>query len=513
MIFTSSLLYDLIGILVALVVVIISSMLWALTYWKRQNIFHIKPSFPFGNAKDFLFGRRAIFDIFDEFYAEAKKANASHGGFYILSLPAYIPIAPAVIKNILQNDFQYFVDRGVYYNEKHDPISAHLFNLEGNKWKELRAKLSPTFTSGKMKSMMPIVVEITERLIKIIDKEPIKDGLEMKEYMARLTTDVIGSIAFGIECNCIENPDAEFRKYAKILLDGMSTFSGILVDVFPNLMKFLGVRAVPAKFSDFFTKAVKDIIDYRETNNVKRKDFLDLLIQLKNRGNIDNEANSDISEKTKITLDMLLAQAFIFYLGGFETTSTTLSFLLYELGGNQEVQDKLRKEVFDVLQRHGNQITYDALSEMKYMDMVVNETLRKYPPLRVLIRVCNQDYHVPGSETTIKKGIKVIVPINSIQYDPEYYPNPEVFDPDRFTEENKKKRHPFTFIPFGEGPRICIGMRFGVMQTKCGLAMLLKNYKFELNTKTARPLKISIDKGLTAVEGGIFMNLTKIKEN
>lgn len=372
MIFTSSLLYDLIGIIAALIVVIISSMLWDLTYWKRQNTFHIKPTFPFGNTKDFLLGRRAIFDILDDFYKETKKANESHIGFYLLSMPAYIPVAPGVIKHILQNDFQHFVDRGLYYNEKHDPISAHLFNLEGNRWKELRAKLSPTFTSGKMKSMLPIVVEITERLIKLLDKEPIKDGLEMKEYMARLTTDVIGSIAFGIECNCIENPDAEFRKYAKILLDGMSTFSSILVSVFPNLMKFLGVRELPVKFTRFFTKAVTEIIDYREANNIKRKDFLDLLIQLKNRGNIDNEVNSDMTEETKITLNVLLAQAFIFYLGGFETTSTTLSFLLYELGGSQDVQDKLRNEIFDILQRHGNQITYEALTEMKYMDMVLN---------------------------------------------------------------------------------------------------------------------------------------------
>lgn len=77
--------------------------------------------------------------------------------------------------------------------------------------------------------------------------------------------------------------------------------------------------------------------------------------------------------------------------------------------------------------------------------------------MRVLIRVCNEDYRVPGTESVIKKGIKVIVPIHSIQYDPEYYPQPEVFDPERFTEENKKKRPPFTFLPFGEGPRVCIG--------------------------------------------------------
>ncbi|GJQ68841.1 Cyp6a9 [Trypoxylus dichotomus] len=447
----------------------------------------------------------------DDFYIDVRQAKQSYGGFYILSEPSFVPVAPDVVKNILQNDFQHFVDRGMYYNEKDDPLSAHLFSLEGSKWRNLRTKLTPTFTSGKMKSMMPIVVEITERLIKAIDKEPVKEGIEMKEYMARLTTDIIGSIAFGIECNCIENPDAEFRSYAKILLAGGSNATRILINTFPNLMKFLGVGVLPKEFSRFFIKAIKEIVDYRETNNIKRKDFLDLLLQLKNRGKIDDETSDEMDDKNRMTLNTLLAQSFVFYLGGFETTSTTLSFLLYELCCNEDVQNKLREEVLNVLQRHDNKVTYEALTEMKYMDMVLNETLRKYPPLRILVRVCNQDYPIPNDGITIKKGTKVIIPVLSLHNDPEYYPNPKLFDPDRFTEENKGTRHPFTYLPFGEGPRVCIGMRFGIMQAKCALVHLLKNYKFKLNPQTSKPLKLSMTSGLTAVEGGIFVDVTKIQ--
>lgn len=141
------------------------------------------------------------------------------------------------------------------------------------------------------------------------------------------------------------------------------------------------------------------------------------------------------------------------------------------------------------------------------------ETLRKYPPLTAITRNCVRDYKVPDIDVTIDKGTRVFIPILGLHHDPEYYPDPEKFDPERFSEENKKNRHPFQYIPFGEGPRICIGeyssypffwitvncfnslnnilgLRFGLMQTKVGLTVLLRNYRFSLNNKTRVPPRI-----------------------
>lgn len=127
-----------------------------------------------------------------------------------------------------------------------------------------------------------------------------------------------------------------------------------------------------------------------------------------------------------------------------------------------------------------------------------------------LFRVCGQDYQVAGSEHIIEKGTIVVIPIYGIHRDPEIYPDPEKFDPDRFTEENIRDRHPFAWIPFGEGPRICIGMRFGVMQTRIGLACLLSKYRIKTCPKTPIPLVIDPTSTVMAPKDGMWLEIEKI---
>lgn len=138
------------------------------------------------------------------------------------------------------------------------------------------------------------------------------------------------------------------------------------------------------------------------------------------------------------------------------------------------------------------------------------ESLRKYPPLVNLLRTCNRDYRVDETNFVIKKGQAVLIPVRVIQNDPEIYPNPSVYDPDRFTPEEEAKRSPYAFLPFGQGPRNCIGLRFGVMQAKIGLAMLLKNYKFEPCSRSISPIEYVNDSLILSPKHGVFMKVTKL---
>lgn len=138
-----------------------------------------------------------------------------------------------------------------------------------------------------------------------------------------------------------------------------------------------------------------------------------------------------------------------FMFKGFETSSTTMTFCLHELSLNQEIQEKARQNVRNVLARHDGKITYESLSEMTYLEQCINESLRKFPPGASLIRTVTKDYKVPESEVVLKKGMTMLTSVYGIHHDPSLYPDPEKYDPERFSHENAVNRHSMAFIPFG----------------------------------------------------------------
>ncbi|PSN29867.1 Cytochrome P450 6j1 [Blattella germanica] len=181
-------------------------------------------------------------------------------------------------------------------------------------------------------------------------------------------------------------------------------------------------------------------------------------MELKRKNEMEN--GSVTTQSFKFVEDDYTAQAFQFLIAGFETSSSTMSYTLYQMALNPDIQKRLSTEIREVLKKNNNQITYDSLQDMKYLDMVVSETLRMYPPLPFLDRKCTEDYKLPApsgkGNITIPAGTGIYVPLLGIHYDPEYFPNPEKYDPERFTEENKQHRPAYSYMPFGEGPRICI---------------------------------------------------------
>nr|AZR39433.1 cytochrome P450 [Agasicles hygrophila] len=478
----------------------------AFRYWKNINVPQLDPSFPFGDMYETIFRKQNMGDKIKEIYDKMK--GHRYVGLYFFSRKALLPLDPILIKKILNSDFHHFYDRGIYYDEINDPLSAHLFSISGTKWKNLRAKLTPAYSPGKLKYMFGTILKCGEEMTNKLEEISKADGeIEIKEILARYTTDVIGTCAFGLECHCMTNPTAEFRVMGKRAFTQTigDVLRMIIIRSFPPLARLLRFGVFTGTVTSFFNKVVRETIAYREQNSITRPDFLQLLIQLRKNGKLEEDNLDDHPPGTCLTIEEAAAQAFIFFLAGFETTSTTISFALFELASNQSIQNKARKEVDKVFEKYQS-FTYESVMEMHYLDTVIYETMRKYPPAPVFLRKCTEAYQIPDTNIILEKGLSVLIPCYGLHRDPEYFPEPELFDPDRFSEENKSNIWDGTYIPFGDGPRNCIGMRFAMIQAKIALSLTLKNFHFDLSKKTRLPLKMETKGIILSPIGGLWLN-------
>lgn len=429
-----------------------------MSYWKRRGIKQKQQSFFFGSVKGLILQNECLANVTQNYYNFTK--NEKICGLYFSYRPTLMINDPVLVRNIMIKDFQYFHDRGIYVNEEVDPLSGHLFSLSGEKWKKLRAKLTPTFTSGKLKGMFPILLDCGKTLQNFISNKIVTgdDIIEIRDLLARFNTDIIASVAFGIEVDSVNNPNADFRIIGRKIFEAnfRNGIRLVLNFFIPKLNSILNLKGTDKEVEDFMMKIVKENVEYREANNVKRNDFMELLIQLKNYGycKSSEEESTDGSKLIendvvkKLTLNELCAQTFVFFAAGFETSSTTMSYCLYELAKNPHIQKKLQQEIDEKISN--NKISYEIINELKYLNLCVDETLRKYPPVPILNRETTKNYTIPDTNIVIEKGTSVIIPVYALHHDPQYFPNPEKFMPERFLEKINEDGN-LIYLPFGDG--------------------------------------------------------------
>jgi cytochrome P450 family 6 len=309
----------------------------------------------------------------------------------------------------------------------------------------------------------------------------------MYELSCRYTTDSISNVAFGLDSNSLNDEDSEMRKYGKEIIEfGPAEFLKFFFTTsFPNFARKIHMTANKKFIIDYFYNTFKYNFELREKGKIVRNDFVQLLLELK--------------QKNSLTIQDIAAEAFIFFLGGFDTSSNLISFVLFELANNQDVQKRLRDEIFDAVNENGGKFTYEMIFEMKYLEMVIKETLRKFPPAFNVLRRSKNEFKIPNTNLMIPGDTDIHVSVYSLHRDPEYFPNPEKFDPERFSPENIEKIKPFTFIPFGFGQRACIGKRYASMKTKIGIAKLVLNFEIFRCEKTP-------DEPVEYKKTGLFLN-------
>ncbi|KAG5322006.1 C6A22 protein, partial [Acromyrmex heyeri] len=395
-------------------------------YWTSRGINGPKPIPFFGNIVEFLMGKKNMSDFFKEIYDRYPKESMV--GVFLRGNPVLVIKDPEYIKQVLIKDFTTFADRHSHVYEKAEPMSMHLFRLDALRWRSLRMRLSPVFTSGKLKDMFHLLLNCSDHFEKYLDEIVSKDSIvECQHLTSKFTIDVIGSCAFGLEMNALKEENNQFQRMGHV------------------------------------------------------------------------------------TDEFIAAQSFVFFAAGFETSSITMSLAMYELAQNQSIQEKVRKEIKEVLDSADGVILYDNIKKMNYLEKICQEVLRKYPPVTFLMRQPTKNYTFEGTKITLRKGQAVIIPNYAIQHDPNIYPDPEVFDPERFSAENVKQRNPMYYLPFGDGPRNCIGKRFAINQTKIGLIKVLINYKIDVCEMTQIPLiHAPWTNFLFQITHGVYVKLTKL---
>uniref|UniRef100_A0A452TY94 Cytochrome P450 3A n=1 Tax=Ursus maritimus TaxID=29073 RepID=A0A452TY94_URSMA len=420
-------------------------------------------------------------------------------GFYDGRQPVLAITDPDMIKTVLVKEcYSVFTNRRSF-----GPVGFMknaITMSEDEQWKRIRTLLSPTFTSGKLKEMFPIIGQYGDVLVRNLRKEAEKGRpINLKDIFGAYSMDVITSTSFGVNIDSLNNPQDPFVENAKKILkfDFPDPFllSLILFPFLTPIFERLNIWLFPKKVTDFFTKSVKRMKESRLKDKQKhRVDFLQLMINSQNSKEMNtHKALSDLE---------LVAQSIIFIFAGYETTST-LSILMYELATHPDVQQKLQEEI-DATFPNKALPTYDALAQMEYLDMVLNESLRLYPIAGRLERMCKKDVEISG--VFIPKGTLVIVPTFSLHRDLDLWPEPEEFHPERFSKKNKDSINPYTYMPFGTGPRNCLGMRFAIMNMKLALVRVLQNFSFQPCKETQIPLKLSAQ-GLIRPEKPIVLKV------
>ncbi|XP_014487198.1 PREDICTED: cytochrome P450 9e2-like [Dinoponera quadriceps] len=477
-------------------------------YWQKRGVPCVNGALPgVGHMWEFVIGKTAFAEFCRKIYHDNK--DHSMVGFYKFLEPTLMVREPELVKTVMQTSFTHFHDNTFKINPDLDPLLANNpFFTYGEKWVTGRKRLAYAFSSMRLKILLESVKQVCGELENYLDKKlnkVEKVEIELKDLFAKYTAQVVANAGFSANGFCFDDKKEHesFYEMSKAFLEpsAMNNMMFNIVFLMPWLGKVLRLNFLPKKLDRFFRKLVTDVMKQRRTSGMQRNDFLQLMTELER------------TEDDKFDLEILASYALSFFVDGYETSSSALSFIGFHLAVYPEVQKKLRKEVMNVLSKYNGIVTYDALKEMTYMDQVISESQRIVPVGGFLSKDCTEAFELKGSDgvvCSVEPGTTIIIPLHGLQEDSCYWENPHVFDPDRFSPDRKHSIERFAFLPFGEGPRMCIGMRMALLQIKACLAVLLRKYSLELSPKMQMPLKLKISHFLYAPVGGAWVYIRPI---
>lgn len=438
-----------------------------LSTFEKLGIPGPKPNYIFGNLIDI--SREGFHGVFP-------KWTKKHGpivGFYFGGRPQVLITDLELIRNIMVKDFHIFSNKSQCVPGGIHPV-PHLQNmlvwLRDNVWRNLRASVSPSFSSHKLNAMKPLMMTSIDELISELDfKAASGQEFNLKPFVTELTFSGAVKCIFGLNYTLNQSNEAEnFLKAVaprldkSILATAMILFPSLTFLAYPIRVLWETIRFYMLWSPEGVTyKIAKEIVQYRRDKGSQSVDFLQLLLnakRIRSTNDIDLEMSSDENktnfkslskevESDSLSEEEIVSNAMLFLLASFETTAVTLQFVLHNLINNPNIQEKLRNELRKALEKDGTEnLQFSTLAKVPLLSHVIKETLRMFPPVMPFTtRVGNEDYEYNG--ITIPKGVPVYIGVSSIHNDPNLWSEPEKFQPDRFGNEFDK----LSYLPFGAG--------------------------------------------------------------
>ncbi|KAF7987614.1 hypothetical protein HCN44_003477 [Aphidius gifuensis] len=515
--FSSSLLYPLVLIIVTL---------WILHYYiENMRIVRMGNKLPAYGVQP-----RDVLNVVMEYVHFGRVIRAFLGTKLVIFL-----MDPKDVEIILSS--QIHIDKSPEYRFFKPWLGEGLLISTGEKWKTHRKIIAPTFHLNVLKTFVPLFYENSIDLVRRLRSEVGKE-FDIHDYLSAVTVDILLDTAMGVRngkrqktgfdyatavmklCDIIHqrqynfmlriDPFFKFTSFATKQEQLLSIIHSLTRNVIKQKQQELaekGELSLPEVYAtgknietstvnidrenkNSNMRYVRDDLDEIDENDVgekRRLAFLDMMLELARNESILSE------EEVREEVDTIMFE-------GHDTTAAGSSFTLAVLGIHKHIQDRVMEELNVIFEDSDRACTFQDTLEMKYLERVIMETLRMFPPVPAIARQLNEDVKLASGDYTLPRGSTVIIPPFQIHRLEEYYPNPEIFDPDRFLPENTQNRHYYAYVPFSAGPRSCVGRKYAMLKLKVLISTVLRNYKIVSNL-SEKDFQLQVDIILKRADG------------